>query len=717
VSRRLISLAVLAALGLAVLAADASAGTYTVRACQSDGINRSWQAYHSDGYTDAYVECPGGVTVGGHENEGMVARNTGGPGAAPPISHARVFFDAPPGARVVQVTGQMKQSGTGGWQAGLYDDTAGRWAWCGPSCTSSFGQWLGVSVGLSSTRVSALVVCGSGSGCDRDGLHGYAALRDVSVVVAEDGLPSVSATGGGLAASGWHRGVGNLNVAANDAVGVEKIMVYIDGTKVATSIWPCDYARAIPCASGSRTVTIDTRAFSDGWHKVRVQALDAAGNTRSVDRALLLDNHPPARPSRLQVDGGTGWRSGRGFSLRWTEPRQAAAPITRAYVALCRIGTGGPCTPPRPLGHVKSARVEVPSPGQWRARVWLADAAGNASVANAAEAVLRVDDQPPTLVFEPPTEAQPTLITVAAADTGSGLAAREVFLRRRGSTAWNSLPVSVQAHGFTAVIDDESLPRGRYELRARVVDLAGNERSTDRRADGKLAELALPLRIVTTLRVGKPTRVRARGARGKYRIRLVEKPRTSYGRTIPLRGRLTSPGGNPLAGRDIHVFERTNLLAAPWRPIATVTTSRTGRFTFKALRGPSRTLRFRFGGSATIRGRSAEVRLGVRAATSLRVSRHSVVNGEDVAFRGRLRGGRIPASGKLIELQAYARGHWLTFGTSRAMARSGRWSFPYRFSATRGSVRYRFRVRIPKEAGYPYETGVSRQVAVKVRGL
>ena len=92
----------------------------------------------------------------------------------------------------------------------------------------------------------------------------------------------------------------------------------------------------------------------------------------------------------------------------------------------------------------------------------------------------------------------------------------------------------------------------------------------------------------------------------------------------------------------------------------------------------------------------------------MRASRHRVVNGEDVTFRGRLRGRPLPTPGKLIELQAYARGRWLTFGTTRANPRTGRWSYPYRFSATRGNVRYRFRARVPKEASYPYETGASR---------
>ena len=56
----------------------------------------------------------------------------------------------------------------------------------------------------------------------------------------------------------------------------------------------------------------------------------------------------------------------------------------------------------------------------------------------------------------------------------------------------------------------------------------------------------------------------------------------------------------------------------------------------------------------------------------------------------------------------YTRGRWSTFATPRANRVTGVWSQPYRFSATRGLVRYRFRVLIPREASFPYETGASR---------
>ncbi len=178
------------------MASPAPAGTFTVRACHSDGINNSWQTFRSNGFADAYIQCPGGAIIGGRVNEGMVARNTGGSGNAPFFSHARVFFDAPPGARIVRVTGQIKQNSTGGWWAGIHDETMNRWAWCGPGCLSTYGNWVGFDVGLSTNRVAALTMCVQSGGCARDGLHGFAAIRDVNVVVADDNAPSVAIKAG-----------------------------------------------------------------------------------------------------------------------------------------------------------------------------------------------------------------------------------------------------------------------------------------------------------------------------------------------------------------------------------------------------------------------------------------------------------------------------------------------------------------------------------------
>jgi hypothetical protein len=105
----------------------------------------------------------------------------------------------------------------------------------------------------------------------------------------------------------------------------------------------------------------------------------------------------------------------------------------------------------------------------------------------------------------------------------------------------------------------------------------------------------------------------------------------------------------------------------------------------------------------------------VPASSSIATDRRSVLNGRAVAFHGALRGGHVPAGGKLIDLQAFYRGGWRTFATPRTDG-LGRWSYRYRFGATRGVIRYRFRARIRREAAYPFELGYSRVVRVIVRG-
>jgi hypothetical protein len=180
-----------------------------------------------------------------------------------------------------------------------------------------------------------------------------------------------------------------------------------------------------------------------------------------------------------------------------------------------------------------------------------------------------------------------------------------------------------------------------------------------------------------------------------------------------VRGRLETGSGKPLT-RVIEVLEQPRG-GGGFRRVATAACDRDGRFSHRIARGGSRTLRFRWAGAALIKPALAQLRVLVPARTSIEPSRRSLRNGQSVTFDGRLVAGPVPDGGKLIDLQAFYRGGWRTFATPRTDA-AGRWSFRYRFEATRGLVRYRFRARIRREAAYPYELGYSRTVAVTVRG-
>ena len=92
-----------------------------------------------------------------------------------------------------------------------------------------------------------------------------------------------------------------------------------------------------------------------------------------------------------------------------------------------------------------------------------------------------------------------------------------------------------------------------------------------------------------------------------------------------------------------------------------------------------------------------------------------MAQGGRVRFSGRLglRFARVPRGGKLVDLQAFDRGRWRTFATARARGSKGAWRSTYRFGKSPG--RYRVRLRIRREAVFPYDLGYSRSVTVRVR--
>jgi hypothetical protein len=146
-----------------------------------------------------------------------------------------------------------------------------------------------------------------------------------------------------------------------------------------------------------------------------------------------------------------------------------------------------------------------------------------------------------------------------------------------------------------------------------------------------------------------------------------------------------------------------------------VRTDRRGRYGYVASATSSGVLRFAYPGTGLILPVQDEVSLLVPARSAIAVSRRRALNGQRVHFRGRLRALPPPPGGKLVELQVRLRRRWQTFRTARTDGR-GRWRVQYRFTGTRGVQRYRFRARLPAEAGYPFETGVSKSIAVRVRG-
>jgi hypothetical protein len=156
-------------------------------------------------------------------------------------------------------------------------------------------------------------------------------------------------------------------------------------------------------------------------------------------------------------------------------------------------------------------------------------------------------------------------------------------------------------------------------------------------------------------------------------------------------------------------------IGARFRGAGEVRTGADGRAKLVLPRGTSRELRFEYrtrvdDPTPVLRTR---VRLGVRPRVSLSVRPRRVGLGGRIRLRGRVRSRPRPRPGKVVVLQAYDRGAWRPLATTRS-GKGGRFSRRYRFTRTARPRTFRFRARLPREGAYPYSTGNSRTVRVRV---
>jgi hypothetical protein len=579
------------------------------------------------------------------------------------------------------------------------------------------------------TRIVQLAVCQGSKGepyCSARGLNYIRTLR-AEAVVTDLAPPSVGILQDNPFTRGeWVNGGQTVNYDANDNTGVKIVRAFVAGTEYGAHPRACDYGQRTPCVNGAGTIAIDTTKLQEGTQTLTLQALDAADNLDASAAAatVRVDNTAPGTVP-VAVAGGEGWRNQNDFDLSWANPAEGdRAPIAAAHYEICRAD-GSKCTTGRRSapGIAQLGDLAVPDSGEWRVRVWREDAATNREQANASLPVaLRFDPDPPRLGFEELSASDPTRVSVLVDDAVSGLAGGQIELSRQGSSSWETLATQQEGSRLVARIDDARLPAGPYLLRATARDHAANQNSTDQLLDGRPMAINLPLRTQTAMSAGVMrertvrTAVRRRGKRRVVRrrvARLVSRTRVALGRHVNIDGRLGSLDGQPIPGAEVQVLSRS--ATTPEQLLGVLHTDDQGRYAYLAQAGSTSILRFAYAGTPQILPSQSEVTLLVSATSTIRARPRRARNGQAVGFAGRLRSLPAPPAGKLVELQVLLSGHWQTFRTTRT-GPEGAWRVRYRFRRSCGVLRYRFRARIPEEAGYPFETGRSRAVGVRVRG-
>jgi hypothetical protein len=308
------------------------------------------------------------------------------------------------------------------------------------------------------------------------------------------------------------------------------------------------------------------------------------------------------------------------------------------------------------------------------------DTAGN--VARASQTV-SVDRNPPALEFLPARGRR--RVVVSALDAGSGTTGGSIEARRRGARRYRALPTRLRGGRLVARVP-RRFRRGAT-FRASAVDAVGHR----------------------AVSVGAPVRLRAGFGR-----RLRPSAFVGLRRGAVVRGRLRGSRGRGLRGREITVLARVRADGAVPAEVGRVVTGRGGRFRLAVPAGPSRIVSVISPGVGGLQGARRNLNMRVPWSSSLRIRPRSLAPGGRMRLSGRLRlrGVRLPPSGKRVELQAFDAGRWRVFATTRAFGRRGAWQASYRFGARPGS--YRIRVRIPYEGTIAFDRGYSRPVTVHV---
>ena len=727
-----------------VLPASAVAGQFTVASCQADRVNFSTTAFSdfaTRGMTIRRACNPEGPGI-----RGLVTANATRRGSVPRGAVAMVAIPAPSGTSFASFrwAGSLRRSdcryalqlyaeGPGIKPVAIKNVRANRGC-AGSARTQAAGYRSRTFNVAGATRIVQRVICHGGDGsksCSARGAN-YIRTYQAEVAVVDDQPPTATiAADTPLATGVWVSGSQPLHYDAHDNVGVRRSQAIAAGRIGGTDSRPCAvattegvYANAMPCPNGPGQISVQTTELAEGTQQLVVQSHDAAGNvSESSPVPVRIDNTAPGRVA-VGVIGGDRWRNQNEFVVGWTNPAEDdRAPIAAAAYKLC-AATGGKCTE----GHkasdgISALPVEVPGPGEWTVAIWRRDQAGNANPSSASDPVtLRYDPEPPQLAFDVGSSSDPTLVAASVTDKVSGVADGAIEISAAGSNTWHMLETQKEASRLVARIDDAALPRGTYQLRASARDHARNEASTTLRSDGQPMMITLPLRAASTMRVGvartrRVTRiVRRDGKRRAIQRRVTElrsRALVRFSRQVQIRGRLANGDGQGIAGAQVHVVASVD--GAPEQLVGVVHTDVAGSFTYTAAGSGSRSLRFVYSGSSLILPAHDAVRLVVRAASTFGVSRRHVRNGHRVMFSGQVRSGPIPGSGKLVELQVLLSGSWQTFRTVRSDG-AGRWAMPYRFARTHRTQWYRFRVKLPSEAGYPFAAGVSKSVRVLVKG-
>jgi hypothetical protein len=292
---------------------------------------------------------------------------------------------------------------------------------------------------------------------------------------------------------------------------------------------------------------------------------------------------------------------------------------------------------------------------------------------------------------------------------------RNVEQTTDGLAAFLYLQPCPQSESVDVPLDTAGLSNGDHHLVVSVLDAAGNSAPViDREIDVQNPVPATPASP------GPPNGTNA-SSQATLTARWASTTKahltSAWGKAETITGRLTAPGGAPIADALIDATSTPDYTGAKPLVIASPKTGSDGRFTVALPRGESSekllfAYRAHIGDAQPVATRT--LTLSVRAGVSLSVSPRTTSVGRSIFFKGVLEGTPLPVGGKELLLQARSPGHeWIQFDTINTGSK-GRFHASYRFKFP-GPASYQFRVLCKQEADFPFSEAGSNVVGVKER--
>jgi hypothetical protein len=391
-----------------------------------------------------------------------------------------------------------------------------------------------------------------------------ARFHALAVELRDDRAPRAAIT----APSGHVRGTVDLRVGATDeGGGVFERSVSVDGHVLAggalcptvpASLGPMRHVvRRVPCRlDAPARVRVDTRTLADGRHSLLARVEDVAGNARTAEAAIVVDNEPP-RAGTVALAGEAAVSEALtavpagfagqdlAYAYRWwrcDEAGEACAEIggavERAYAL--RLGDAG---------H----RV--------RAVVSASDGGGSVQVSSLPSAVVATRGTGPSGGFSPEAPSTPMGRLTAWLERG----------HRRLHATTVRWPTRVRIRGRLSDRGGRPLRRTAVRILERVDGRPWRAITSVRtRRDG---------RLTTFTRIGPSRHLRLVYGRAAVKLRL--RVRATAHLSVRRAGPLTLVSGRLLGGRVPPAGVRVRLQArqgASWATRATLRTDGLGRF-------------------------------------------------------------------------------------------------------------------------------------------